>query len=253
MADKPVFIGVDPTSGSRPMTYAVLNENLDIETVGDGTFDEVVEIITSFPVVICAIDAPNSYNKGLLADPDYRQRVGLSPGRHNYEDFRVSEYELRRRGIGIYNTPRDQEQARGWIQEGWRLYEKLREANFVDYPRPGSRRLLETHPHAAFTVLVGSRPYRKTSLEGRVQRQLVLHEEGIGVPDAMKVFIEWTRHRFLTGQLETDRIYEHDQLDAIVAAYVAYLAEREPGNITTLGDPTEGQIVIPVEQLQDSY
>lgn len=253
MADKPVFVGVDPTSGSRPMTYAVLNEKLDIEMLDDGTSDQVVEIITSFPAVTCAIDAPNSYNKGLLADPDYRQRVGLSPGRHNYESFRVCEYELRRRGIGIYNTPRDHEQARDWMQQGWQLYQKLRNADFVDYPRPGSRRMLETHPHAVFTILIGSRPYRKTSLEGRVQRQLVLYEEGIGVPDAMRTFVEWTRHRFLTGQLETDEIYSHDQLDAIVAAYTAYLAECEPGHITVLGDPTEGQIVIPVEELQDSY
>ena len=69
----------------------------------------------------------------------------------------------------------------------------------------------------------------------------------------MKAFMEWTRHRFLTGQLETDQIYNHDQLDAVVAAYTAYLVECEPGHITVLGDPTEGQIVMPVGELQDSY
>jgi predicted nuclease with RNAse H fold len=253
MADKPVFVGIDPTSGSRPMTYAVLNENLDIEALDEGAFDQVVEVVTSFPCVTCAIDAPNGYNKGLLSDPDYRQRVGLKPDRRNYESYRVCEYEIRRRGIGIYNTPRDQERARDWMQQGWQLYQKLRESGFVDFPRPGSRRVLEMHPHAAFTILIGSRPYRKTSLEGRVQRQLVLYEEGVGVPDAMRTFMEWTRHRFLTGQLETDQIYEHDQLDAIVAAYTAYLAECEAGHITLLGDPTEGQIVIPAGELKDSY
>ena len=47
----------------------------------------------------------------------------------------------------------------------------------------------------------------------------------------------------------------HDELDALVSAYTAYLAARHPERITLVGDPAEGQIVVPVPpaEFKDVY
>jgi len=89
-------------------------------------------------------------------------------------------------------------------------------------------------------------PMRKDSLEGRMQRQLLLFREGVEIPDPMDAFEEITRHHLLEGSLTLPRLFTHDELDALVSAYTAYVAARHPGRVTLVGDPEEGQIVVPV-------
>lgn len=253
MSDATVFIGIDPTAGARGITCAVLDDGLRIDWLGQGTFEEIVRAVLVRPAALCAIDAPCGLNHGLMADPAYRERLGLYPQRANYSTYRVSEFELRRRRIHIYNTPANEDQLAGWMQEGYRLYNALRGAGYVDHPRPGERRLFETYPHAIYTVLAGSRPYRKTSVQGLLQRQLLLFEEGVGVPDPMMALEEWTRHHLMRGQLNMADIYSHDELDALAAAYTAYVLAREPHNTTAVGDPAEGQIILPTGALKERY
>ncbi len=253
MADESVYIGIDIAAGKRPVTCAVLSDKLKPTKLEDMSLAEAVDTVLSYQTVICAVDAPISQNKGLLATPDYRERIGLPPNQQNYSSYRVCEYELRRRGIYIYNTPSERSDASDWMQAGWEFYERLRGAGFVEYPRPGTRRVLETYPYASYYVLTGTRPYHKMSVEGRAQRQLVLYEEGVEVPDPMQILEEWTRHRLLTGQLNLENIHGHDQLDALIAAYTAYLVEKEPQHITAVGDIAEGQVILPTGELKESY
>ncbi len=113
--------------------------------------------------------------------------------------------------------------------------------------------MVETYPHAAFTALVGKRPYSKSSIEGLLQRQLVLFEEGVEVPDPMPHLEEWTRHRIKTGQIGREGILDHDSLDALMAAYTAFMVDKEPRSIIMLGDIMEGQMVLPVDSLKELY
>ena len=253
MSEAMAFIGIDPTAGARAMTYAVLDDQLHVRQLGKGSLEHVVEVALSPSTAVCGIDAPAGPNLGLMADPAYRERLGLDAGRSNYSTFRVCEFELRRRGIFVYNTPPDESSLASWMQEGRRLYQTLRDAGYVDYPRTGRRRLFETYPHAAFTALAKGRPYPKNSLEGLLQRQLLLYEEGIDLPDPMRTLEEWTRHRLLKGQLDLADVHNHDELDALVAAYTAFVLVREPQHITVVGDPAEGQIILPVADLLDAY
>jgi predicted nuclease with RNAse H fold len=248
-----VYIGIDPTAGIRLSTYAVLNERLKIEKMGRASIEELIEMATGHSSVICAVDAPLGPAKGLLADADYRRRLGLEPNRTSYSTLRVCEYELRKRKIAIYSTPKDPAQAPQWMKEGWRLLDGLRKAGFAEYPRSGERYLCETYPQAAFTVLVGRRPYSKSSIEGLLQRQLILFEEGVEVPDPMPHLEEWTRHRIKTGQIGREGILDHDSLDALMAAYTAFVVDKEPRHVVALGDTAEGQLVLPVESLKDLY
>ena len=252
MTETPVYVGIDPAA-ARLSAYAVLDEHLKIVKLGKATIEDLINVVAEYPAIICGVDAPIGPAKGLLEEPDYRRRLGLQPKRSNYSTCRVCEYELRRRKITLYNTPKDPEKAPSWMRSGWQLYEGLRKADFVEYPRIGSRRMFETYPYAIFTTLIGKRPYSKSSIEGLLQRQLVLFEEGVDVPDPMPHLEEWTRHRVKTGQIGRKNVLNHDSLDALAAAYTAYMVDREPQNMIALGDTAEGQIVLPVKDLKEIY
>lgn len=248
-----VYIGIDPTAGVRHSTIAVLDSRLKILRLEDLPLEKMADIVAGYGSAVCGIDAPISLNKGLMADKDYRRRLGLDLYSGSYNGYRVCEFELRKRGINLYNTPMDPEQARTWMKEGWKLYDRLRAAGYVEYPQIGARRMFETFPHGGFSVIIGHRPYPKSSMRGLLQRQLILFDEGVDVPDAMLNLEEWTRHRIMTGQLTTHGLLTHDQLDALMAAYTAFKAEREPNEVCRVGDPTEGQIVMPASELKDAY
>ncbi|MCC6904972.1 MAG: DUF429 domain-containing protein [Anaerolineae bacterium] len=253
MPEATAYIGVDITAGKRPATLAVLDEHLRIVELADLPFAEVVTHIEAFPRAVCAIDASSGVNAGLMASPDYRTRLNLEAGKRRYHTYRVCEFELRRRGIGIYNTPVDSAQAKGWMQEGWRLYNALRHRGFVLYPEDGHRRMFETHPHGVFTALIRKIPYAKSTLEGRLQRQAILFEQGVDVTDPMDIIDEWTRYHLMNGQIDLAEVLTHDRLDALAAAYTAWMVGREPERTCALGDLREGQIVLPVARLLDSY
>lgn len=254
MPDMTAFIGIDPTSGVRSMTCAILTDRLKIDTLVTASFDELTQvIIPRYTQAVCAINSPAGPNRSLLADPSYREQVGLNPNRDNYSDYRVCEYELRRRGVYVGYTPSDYERVPVSVQEGWALYERLQGRGYVVYPHAGPLRLLETNAQAIFTLLVKKHPYTKNSLEGLLQRQLILHEEGLDVPDPIYTLQEWTRHRLLTGTVNMTDVLNPAQLDALASAYVAYLVDREPGRVTTVGDEAEGEIVLPTPELADAY
>jgi predicted RNase H-like nuclease len=86
-----------------------------------------------------------------------------------------------------------------------------------------------------------------------MQRQLVLYLEGLDLPSPLHALEEITRHHLLSGYLPLDDLYEHDQLDALVAAYTAYLVGVDPKRVSQVGDREEGFITLPVEKLKDFY
>ena len=90
-------------------------------------------------------------------------------------------------------------------------------------------------------------------MEGRLQRQLVLHEADVGIRNPMEFFEEITRHRLIKGVFPFEIIYTPEQLDALIAAYTAFLAAREPQKISFVGSVDEGRIVLPVGELKDYY
>jgi predicted nuclease with RNAse H fold len=244
----PVFIGIDPTAGRRPMSFAVLNDDLDLLQRGLGSLEAVLDVVRAYPAAVGAVDAPQSPNAGHMKDPARRQSYGLPPDSLKWANFKVCEYELRRRGLKLYNTPGEEATAPTWMQTGFKLYAALRAEGYQVY-RPGQaapKQYLEVHPHATYATLLGHLPLRKDSLEGRMQRQILLFRENVDVPDPMQVLEEITRHHLLEGQLNLPTLFTHDDLDALASAYTAYIAFRHVDRVTCVGDETEGQIILPV-------
>src|SRR5262245_40833001 len=210
-----VFIGIDPTAGRRPLNYAVLDGRLALVAQGAGSLDSVLAAVSGYGTAVCAIDAPQSPNGGLLAQPGVRVRHGLRPHSTTWSQYKVCEYVLRQHGISIYNTPLAAAEAKAWMQLGWQLYERLRGLGYAPLATAGTeaaKPFIEVHPHACFTSLLGHFPYKKNTLEGRMQRQLLLEDCGVQVPDVMEVFEEITRHRLLAGTLEFRGLLSHDEL-----------------------------------------
>ncbi|MCD6355742.1 MAG: hypothetical protein J7L66_00530, partial [Anaerolineaceae bacterium] len=98
---------------------------------------------------------------------------------------------------------------------------------------------------AAFWNLLGHAPLKEGTLEGCLQRQIVLFLAGIKVPDAMRFFEEITRFRLLNNQLPLDKVFSAPELNALVAAFTSYLCATQFEKIIQIGDAEEGIIYLP--------
>jgi hypothetical protein len=249
---EPVFLGIDPTSGRTSFTYAALDRDLRLIALADGEMEDVISFLKGQPSLTVAVNAPSGLNRGL---------VGKKMKKEMYTDhqvrgaqMRLGEYELRQHGISVSGTPSTIAACTAWIQMGFDLYRKLEKMGFAKYPANDSPlQMLETHPHACYCVLTETMPQPKPSLEGRLQRQLVLYEHGVQIQDPMDFFEEITRHKMLKGLWPVELLYMPEQLDALVAAYMAWLVVNKPAQISSMGDAKEGRILLPKNELKERY
>jgi predicted RNase H-like nuclease len=185
---------------------------------------------------------------------EVRDRLNPPPRPGRYMNFRQAEYLLRQHGISCYKTPAEEKACPNWIQMGFHLYNRLEQMGYHPYPSPESaRKWLEVYPHACFCTLLGHVPLPKHTLEGRLQRQLLLYKHKVGVPDPMEFVKGITPQQVLQGSLRLDSLYSQGELDALIAAYTAWLAASHPDQITTLGDASEGLVFLPVAELKRHY
>jgi Protein of unknown function (DUF429) len=243
-----VFIGIDTSGGRSPFTYAALDSNLKLMTLSAGELDDVLAFLGGQKAAYVAVNAPSGPNLGLVRKKV--EKESLTPGHLRGVEMRLVEYELRERGINILPTPARRDVCPSWMQMGFALYQRLELAGCKSYPtKDATHQWLETQPHAVFCSLLPRTPLPKPTLEGRLQRQLALHEQGLDIKDPMEFFEEITRHRLLGGVLPMEWIYLPEELDAIAAAFVASLAAEGERKIEVLGAKEEGQIVLPRSEM----
>lgn len=271
------FIGIDPTAGGRPLIYVALDDELNLLSLGRGDLEEVLAFVAGQRAALLAVCSPRRPNQGLMERPDVRARLSPQPRPGRWLGFRLAEYQLRQHHITVPRTPAIDSECPAWMRRGFALYRRLEGLDFRPYPDPGSatppvasdpgssagstspvvpqpvRQYLEVYPHGCFTVLLERPPLPKTSLEGRLQRQLILYESRLNISDPMQFFEEITRFRLLHGTLPFDSLYSPGELDALVAAYTAWMAGTKPNQTTLLGDPEEGWLVLPITDLKDRY
>jgi hypothetical protein len=203
---------------------------------------------------LVGVCAPRRPNQGVMARPEVRQNLNPPPNPGRWENFRLADYRLRQHNLSIPQTPADEEQAPNWMRNGFALFHRLELLGYHGYPHDqAERQTLEVYPYACYAVMLGVLPFPKHTLEGRIQRQIALYDCKVDVPDAMRFFEEITRHRLLKGVLPVDLIYSAGELDALAAAYTAWLAGLHPDQVTLLGDPQEGQVVLPGVELKARY
>jgi predicted nuclease with RNAse H fold len=246
------FVGVDPTAGRHPFTFAALDKDRQLVALAAGGVDEMLAFLTDHQAAVVAVNAPPRPNQGLVRKNLEKQN--LAPGQLRGSDMRQAENELRERGISISPTPSRVEACPAWMQMGFDLYRRLEAAGFKQYPTEKAPfQWMETHPHAAFCALLGQLPLPKPTLEGRLQRQIALYEQGVGIKDPMGFFEEITRHKLLRGVLPMELVYAAEELDTLMAAYTAYCVMNCPQDMILIGDDREGQIALPVASLKERY
>jgi len=247
-----VFIGIDPTSAQKSFTFAVLNRDLQLLALADGDIEDIPALLADFRSAVAAINAPSSVNRGLVRAKIRKEMVKQHQIRG--AELRLAEYELRERGIAVSGTPANEAVCPGWMRLGFELFRKLEKMGFKTFPENGAgRQMMETHPHACFCVMSGGSPLSKPSLEGRLQRQLLLHDHGLRINDPMDFFEEITRYKLAKGIWPMELLYLPEQLDALVASYTAWLAVNKPEKVISIGDEQEGRIVLPVVKLKEKY
>ncbi len=251
-----VFVGLEATAGQRPMSYVGLDKNLRLIARDQADMETVLAFIAGQEKAIVAVNAPQSLNKGLMEEAGVRQSYNLDPEGKTWTTWRVCEFELRRRNIRILNSPSLKRLAPGWVENGFEIYRRLGELGFrffVIDEELHPRTMLEVQTHACFSVLLKHRPFSKSTLEGRMQRQLVLYLEGLDIPNPMHAIEEITQHHLLTSNLPLRDLCQQAELDALAAAYTAYLASTKPERVTQLGLQAEGLLTLPSPDLQDFY
>lgn len=114
---------------------------------------------------------------------------------------------------------------------------RIGQAGFKPRSRKGNpRQWLETNAQDCFHVLVGQNPLHRRTLEGRLQRSAILYEQGLQIRDPVEIFEEITRYKLVQGIFPLEDIYSSKELDALMAAYIAWMAVNSPGQIVVTGE-----------------
>jgi len=209
------FIGVEVSPDRvHPFTFAALDEEMVIRALGHGKINDAYAFLAGQSNALAAIN--------------------------------LVEYELLERGINVPRTPNTKKKSPRWMKLGFHLFEELDKLGYEIYPNlAAEKQFFECQGEASFWNLLGHSPLKEGTLEGCLQRQVVLFLAGLPVPDAMDFFEEITRHRLLNNQLPMDRVYSASELNALIAAYTAFLSGTQPDKVIHIGDEEEGIIYLP--------
>ena len=205
-----VYIGIEPGSSHKAGALVVLDDHQTIQAQGRGDLAGVLAFTAGVASAVVAVNAPAQ------AGP--------------------VESDVLEPGVWSYQTP-------AALRRGQELHRRLAGMGYSAYPAPDSQRqILQAPAEAAYKSLLEQRPLEPHTLEGRLQRQLVLADCGVKVPDAMDFFEEITRWRLLRGLLPLEKIFSADELNALICAHVAWRAAHQPESLRWQG----GQIALPL-------
>lgn len=183
-SDQITFAGVELSSGRKPVTFAALDDSLNVQSMEKWDIPKALSCLTDYENIWVAINTPSRESQ-------------------MYSDFRKKI-----------------------IQSGFKLYSNKQDA----------RQFLVTNADDCFHALSGHRLFPRRSLEGRLQRSAILYEQGLQISDPIDIFEEFTRYKLIQGILPLENIYSSNDLDALVAAYLAWMAVKRPGQIALTGE-----------------
>lgn len=237
------FIGVDISSGKLPYLVAVLNENGNLLALEKCALDGVMKYTGGYGSVTVGVNAPRFLSGGKMGDEAFHNTFISDSSAGKIDHLRVAEYQLKVRKIRFTPITAPPNQIPTWVQNGFRLYQQL---ELMFSPGQDGRSIIEVNSQACYQILLGRFPFQKTSTEGRIQRQLMLIDQGVKLQDPMAYFEEITRHRILQGILPEAMLYSARQLDALAAAFMARRSHQNPASTVSIGDDMDGWIILPV-------
>ena len=247
-----MYAGVDLSAGRRGVTVALLSGRLDVRSLQRRTPEAAAEELASCGEVTAAFGGPLH---PVRMETESAAPIGQALREGNRPRARAADAQLSRRGIPVRRVPPVASAAPAWMRSAFGLAHALTERGFAGgkEAQAAPRALLETHPGACAAVLLGRLPFGRRTLEGRIQRQLLLIREQAALPDPMQAFEEMTAHHILSGQSAPESVLRPDELDALLAAYTAWRAFTDPESVAWLGDDAGGWICLPVREMLEKY
>ncbi len=241
------LIGVDISPNRQPFTMAVMDQNKKLILLQRCKLDDLLAFFSTQPSFLTALNCPQSLNKGCMDSHPFRQSLNPIPHPARWQNLRVAEYFLAHNGVSIHRTPDRFSSATGWVKNGLQLYEQLRLtiSSTLNPSGGGPRQHFESHAEAFFKAQIHGRLLDNRSLEGRLQRQLVLYELDLPVKDPMRFFEEVTRHRLLQGIMPADDLLPVSTLNAYAMVNMAWLLHNQPEKVARIGIEEEGWIYVP--------
>jgi predicted nuclease with RNAse H fold len=205
------YLGIDPTSASRrPSAFAVLDDQGGLRDLGlvreDG---DILALARRWRPRYLAIDAPLSLPQGMCCLEESCPCAPASP-----DGLKAAERALLKEGIGLFRTTK-RSIIKAMVYRAMQLRRALEQRGYA---------VMEIYPYASKVRLFGRPIPKKTTKAG----------------------CQWLRERLehlVPGLREHEGWLGHDELDAIVAAYMAYLHGR--GQAEAVGDREEGFIYLP--------
>src|SRR5258706_16143047 len=103
--DTTLFIGVDPSGGRKPFTYAALDQNGKLVALKDGEVEDLLAFISGQPGAYVAVNAAPRPNKGLIRQGKIRQNLPRFNTSGRRLDMRLAEHQLGEHGIKVGMKP----------------------------------------------------------------------------------------------------------------------------------------------------
>jgi predicted nuclease with RNAse H fold len=205
------YLGIDPASAPRrPSAFAVLDDQGRLHDLGLAREDDdILALARRWRPRYLAIDAPLSLPQGMCCLEESCPCAPTSP-----DGLKAAERALLKEGIGLFRTTK-RSIIKAMVYRAIGLRRALAERGYA---------AMEIYPYASKVRLFGRPIPKKTTKAGR----------------------QWLRRRLeglVPGLREHEGRLGHDQLDAIVAAYTAYLHGQ--GQVEAVGDREEGVIYVP--------
>ena len=121
---------------------------------------------------------------------------------------------------------------------------QIAQADFQPFSTKGHPKLwCETHAQDCYREWLGQNPLPRRTLEGRLQRALVLYDQALRIEDPMDIFEEITRYKLIKGTFRLENVYSSKELDALAAAYLAWMSANRPERIVE-----RGELVLPAQE-----
>jgi predicted nuclease with RNAse H fold len=216
--NKKLFVGIDPSgSDKNPSGICILDSMKDIRFLGKWkTISDFQEILDSFrdEIRLVAIDGPLQPPHDLDRCCFSEQSSGCGHEQTGDNKGRTCERLLIKMGYRCFLTSKNSF-VKGWVDRCFRLNEFLIGQGY---------RTIEVFPYATRKILFPGLPGKKYQRSFRQHLQRNLSQKGYSLP-------------------ESDHLYSHDELDALLAAITSRLHFLK--NTELVGDERDGYIVLP--------
>ncbi len=235
-----IYLGIDPAGNHKPFRYVALDEDGRLLVIGEGRLEDMLAYLAGQSAALVALNGMVVRQAG--------EQESLFPDVPAGGPLRTRRADLELEQMGIHAAGgADGKKALPRARNARQLYTYLVQFAYQPFPaEQAARQVLETNCEAAFTGLIEKKLYDCRGLEGRMQRQMILFQQGLPVGDPMDFLEEVTPRKLAQGLLPLEKILPAGELDAWMAARVAWLAGKHPERVRCLGVPEEGQIYLPV-------